>query len=215
MKRNKTNCISGFLTLAVLLLSSGILTAQYVVGGTVPDPSAVLDIQGTNGGLLLPRLSNEERNSITNPAWGLMIINTSTLCLEINLGTSGEPQWTGVQCRTGILATLSCGGTILTGSLFSGRIASGVSYSVPYAGGNGGIYSGQTISSTGITGLSATLLPGNFSDGDGSLTYTISGTPSGVGTASFDIQIGGQTCTVAFGVIEQVCRAKIDATTYK
>jgi hypothetical protein len=44
--------------LGVLILVPGILSGQSVIGGTVPDPSAVLDVQGTDGGLLLPRLSS-------------------------------------------------------------------------------------------------------------------------------------------------------------
>jgi uncharacterized protein (TIGR02145 family) len=212
MKRNKTNWIYGFLAGAVLLLSPDILTAQYVVGGTIPAPSAVLDIQGTNGGLLLPRLSTAERNSITNPAWGLMIINTSTLCLEINIGTPALPQWTALECRTGALASFNCAGASVTGSLVSGQVASGVSFSVPYTGGNGGIHSGQTVSSTGITGLTATLAAGNFSEGAGTLTYTVSGTPSAGGTATFALSIGVQSCSLNATVL---CRAKVDATNYK
>jgi hypothetical protein len=67
---------------------------------------------------------------------------------------------------------------------------------IPYTGGNGGAHNGQTVASTGITGLTATLAPGNFASGSGSLTYTITGTPSGTGTASFALNIGGQSCTL-------------------
>ena len=96
----------------------------------------------------------------------------------------------------GSIATLDCAGATTTGTLTSGTAASGVSSSVPYTGGNGGSYAAQTVSSTGVTGLTATLAAGNFATGTGNLTYTITGTPASSGTASFAINIGGQPCTL-------------------
>jgi hypothetical protein len=96
--------------------------------------------------------------------------------------------------KNGSVSSLSCGTATNTGTLLSGTIASGVSSSVPYTGGNGGSHNGQTVGSTGVTGLSATLIAGSFAVGTGSLIYTITGTPSGAGTASFALNIGGQTC---------------------
>jgi hypothetical protein len=55
------------------------------------------------------------------------------------------------------------------------------------------IRSAQSVSSTGVTGLTATLSAGTFASC--SLTYTISGTPASSGTASFALSIGGKTCT--------------------
>jgi|GEM_PF-1850643 len=69
---------------------------------------------------------------------------------------------------------------------------------IPYSGGNGGIYSGQSIQSTGVYGLTAFVTSGNFSNGNGNLIYTITGKPRNQGRAYFDIQIGGKKCTVSF-----------------
>jgi len=69
---------------------------------------------------------------------------------------------------------------------------------IPYSGGNGGLYSGQTIQSTGVYGLTAFIKSGNFSNGNGNLIYTITGKPNNQGRAYFDIQIGGKKCTVSF-----------------
>jgi uncharacterized protein (TIGR02145 family) len=93
------------------------------------------------------------------------------------------------------LGTLNCGSTSITGTLTIGTAASGVSASVPYTGGNGGSYAAQTISSTGVTGLTATLSSGILANGSGSLSFAISGTPATSGTASFALTIGGQSCT--------------------
>jgi hypothetical protein len=86
-----------------------------------------------------------------------------------------------------------------TGAQFNGYQVSGSSY-VSYTGGNGGSHNGQTVSSTGVTGLTATLSAGNFAAGDGTLIYTLTGSPSGIGTASFSLNIGGQTATLAVQV---------------
>ena len=61
---------------------------------------------------------------------------------------------------------------------------------VPYTGGNGGTYPAFSVVSTGITGLTAKIGAGLLAEGDGKLTYQITGTPSGVGTASFALSIG-------------------------
>ena len=72
--------------------------------------------------------------------------------------------------------------------------------SVPYTGGNGSFYNAHSISSTGVTGLTATRIAGIFADGNGSVAYTITGTPTGLGTASFALSIGGQSCTLSLTV---------------
>lgn len=62
------------------ILASFALQAQRQnvgIGTTQPDKSAVLDIQSVDKGLLIPRMSIEERNKITNPANGLLIFQTN------------------------------------------------------------------------------------------------------------------------------------------
>jgi uncharacterized protein (TIGR02145 family) len=116
----------------------------------------------------------------------------------------------------GSISTLDCAGATVAGSLMLNQAASGVSASVPYTGGNGGIHDGQVVTSTGVTGLTATLSAGNFASGAGSLSYAITGTPASGGTASFVLNIGGQTCTLDVTVSSTpVCRAKVNATDYK
>ncbi len=48
------------------------------IGDADPNASAQLDIQGTTGGLLLPRLTTTQRNAITSPANGLLVYNITT-----------------------------------------------------------------------------------------------------------------------------------------
>jgi uncharacterized protein (TIGR02145 family) len=100
----------------------------------------------------------------------------------------------------GALGALNCGGSTTAGNLFSGSVASNVSVSVPYTGGNGGFYAAQTTASTGVTGLTATLSQGVLINGAGSLNFTISGTPASAGSAIFAITVGGQSCSFTVSV---------------
>lgn len=75
--------------------------------------------------------------------------------------------------------------------------AAGVSTTIPYSGGNSGTYEAQSVNSsgTGVTGLTAVLDSGTLGIGDGTLKFNIIGTPSGSGTAVFNIDFAGQTCS--------------------
>ena len=102
---------------------------------------------------------------------------------------------------TPAITALNCSAAISSNAPLTGIEYTG-SMSVPYEGGNGAKYNaGSPISSTGITGLIAILLTGTLANGSGNLTYSISGTASAVGTASFDISFGTKTCTLNLSVI--------------
>jgi hypothetical protein len=59
------------------------LTAQVGIGTANPNTNAILDLSSSSKGILIPRLTAAERNSISSPAEGLMIFNTNTSSLEI------------------------------------------------------------------------------------------------------------------------------------
>ncbi|MFN6037391.1 MAG: hypothetical protein ACK452_02900, partial [Bacteroidota bacterium] len=135
------------------------------------------------------------------------ISNTNSFYLTFTSTTSGifsnaRSFGYSIRCikEPGSVGAIDCGSSTVNGNLISGQAASSVSASVPYTGGNGSYHSGQTVSSTGVTGLTATLSAGNFANGSGALTYSITGTPSTNGTASFALNIGGQTCTLNVSV---------------
>ncbi len=118
-----------------------------------------------------------------------------TANFSLNIGGQNCTLSRTVNAPVGSITALNCNSATNSGTLTAGTAASGVSSSVPYTGGNGGTHNGQTVNSTGVTGLTATLSAGNFASGSGSLTYTITGTPSAAGTANFSLNIGGQNCT--------------------
>jgi len=99
------------------------------------------------------------------------------------------------------ISALTCASTSLSGTVYASTAFTGTA-TVPYTGGNGATYSaGTAISSTGVTGLTATLQAGTLASGAGNIVYAISGTASGAGTATFPITFGGQTCSFTITVI--------------
>jgi hypothetical protein len=108
----------------------------------------------------------------------------------------GNYIWTNGGICPANVATIYCAGATNTGVFNVNNPVSNVSSTITYTGGNGGAYPTQTVASTGITGLTATLSAGFLNNGNGSLTFLISGTPSTSGTASFLVNIGGQSCTI-------------------
>lgn len=90
-----------FLLLLLFLLvgKNHVINAQGVglnTNGNPPDSSAMLDISSTSKGLLLPRMTTQQRNNISNPAEGLQIFNTTTKCLEYFVYGS----WQSIHCAS-------------------------------------------------------------------------------------------------------------------
>ncbi|WP_431133721.1 hypothetical protein [Psychroserpens mesophilus] len=75
MKTKKLHQIA--FTLITLFLLSANLYSQVGIGTLNPDPSAMLDLDSTTKGMLAPRMTSTERISISNPANGLLVYDTS------------------------------------------------------------------------------------------------------------------------------------------
>ena len=121
-----------------------------------------------------------------------IVLTSSFFACEKDTTTPQTP----TTSSTGTITALDCGNAIVTGVIKKGVPATGVSVAILYSGGDGNAYGAQTISSTGVTGLTATLTAGTFASGNGSLIYTISGTTTSADIASFAISIGGKTCSI-------------------
>ena len=98
------------------------------------------------------------------------------------------------------ISGFNCAGVKITGTLTKDKMASNITATIAYTGGNGKTYLTKSHTSTGVSGLSATLLAGTLANGEGELVYTISGTPTSSGTANFAIALGGQTCAITMNV---------------
>jgi len=64
--------------------------------GTPPDTSAGLDVNFTDKGLLIPRMTITQRNAIALPAQSLLIYNTTDSCFQAYIGVS----WISFGCAT-------------------------------------------------------------------------------------------------------------------
>ena len=98
----------------LVLLPSISIYAQVGIGTTAPDPSSALDISSNSKGLLMSRLTTIERNNIALPATGLIIFNTSSNDIQLNVGTPLIPSWIGV--KTTKIDCVSAGDIISTTS---------------------------------------------------------------------------------------------------
>ena len=182
-------------SVVTVLLTSVTLQAQVGIGTQTPE--GALDVVSTNSGVIVPRVDNLA--AVTTPVPGMIVYDLSEHCIKIYSNSA----WTRCLSADTPVTSLNCSGASRTGVLKEGATSSGVSFDVEYAG-NGDAYAGETVASTGVTGLTATLAAGTLATGTGTVSYTISGTPVSTGgssTASFAISLGGQSCIVAFPVI--------------
>jgi hypothetical protein len=123
--------------------------AQVGIGTTTPNPSAAVDITSTDKGLLIPQMTAAQRTAITNPATGLLVIQTDgTAGFYYNAGTPAAPSWLNLSAYT-LQQNINTNGKFISGD-----------------GSNTGIQvseGGQIVGSgtyTGATG-SATFSPGS------------------------------------------------------
>lgn len=184
--------------LLILFFITFPIVAQVGIGTITPHNGAVLDVSASDKSLLITRVANTA--AITNPTNGMIIYDIAQACVKVYQNGA----WS--DCITnnggGGLNSLNCAGANVTGSIYQGIPVTNVSAIISYTGGNGGIYNGQTVNSTGVLGLTAVCGNGSFASGNGALIFTITGTATSFGVASFAITIGGQTCTLNITILQ-------------
>ena len=89
------------LLLSVVMITGLSLPAQVAVNtdGSNPDTSAMLDVNSSNKGILIPRVTQSEIEAIANPANGLMVFNTDANKLFIYIAS--EFKWKEVLFGSG------------------------------------------------------------------------------------------------------------------
>jgi len=150
-------------------------TENVGIGTITPDNSAVLHITFSNPanpkGLLIPKLTTIERNSITNPATGLLIFNTTTNAFEYNSGIPATPVWAAI-FASGNLA-------LANGSIYIGNV-SGQATAVAPTGdvliANDGLTTIQPNAVTTGKILDGTILAADLADGAVTTTQILNGT---------------------------------------
>jgi len=83
----------------ILLGTTGFSQVAVNSSGQAPHPSAGLDIDFNDKGVLLPRLTTAQRMGINSPAAGLIIFNTDLNCPEYFDGSNWMAQCGTVQCN--------------------------------------------------------------------------------------------------------------------
>lgn len=108
--------------LLVFLTASASSFAQTGIAintsGGAPDAAAMLDVQSSNSGILVPRMTLVQRNAIATPPTSLLVYQTdNTPGYYYNLGTPGSPNWvrigdsaTGIQSISVTAPVQSTGG---------------------------------------------------------------------------------------------------------
>ncbi|MBK1897642.1 autotransporter outer membrane beta-barrel domain-containing protein [Chryseobacterium paridis] len=190
-----------------LLLIALFETTYAQIGIGTPNPRGALDINKptTNiHGLVLP--TNSSTGNIANPqggnvAIGTIIYDSTADCVKVYKSTG----WSNCLCdscdgTTVVpITSLDCTNGALAGTYTQGTTSNGTKV-INYTGGSGQAYGAINVSSTGVTGLTATAPAGTFANGNGSITLQIEGTPNTSGTASFTINLGGKSCTFTINV---------------
>ncbi|MES2795333.1 MAG: hypothetical protein V4683_05170 [Bacteroidota bacterium] len=74
----KTNLLLSFLIVLLLINSKTFAQLGIKESNSVPNTKAMLDVESTNKGVLIPRMSTGTRDGIAAPPAGLLIYNSST-----------------------------------------------------------------------------------------------------------------------------------------
>ena len=110
-----------FRVLFLLLVVCNRLNAQTAIGTSSPNASAKLEISATDKGLLIPRMTANQRGNIASPANGLLVYQTDGVSgFYVNTGTTVTPVWTRVNTdwtKSGNDISFTNGNVSITGNV--------------------------------------------------------------------------------------------------
>lgn len=195
MKKIK-NILKLALVAIILTLSQASFAQKSVKIGTSAnaiDSSAQLELESDNKAFLTPRMTLAQRNGIAMPATGLILFNTSTNCLQVNVGTPAAPKWecisgrnpsTGGNAEASSYGTPNCAANVITGTMSAGVPVSGVVMTL-----------NVFVTQLGTWNISAGTTNGIIFSGTGTftalgcqtITLTAIGTPSTAGSTTWTI----------------------------
>lgn len=93
----KTNFFIATITAYSILFTANSFSQGVAVNttGATADSSALFDVSSADKGVLIPRINESQKNSITRPATSLMIYQTDGVSgYYFNAGTPSSPSWT-------------------------------------------------------------------------------------------------------------------------
>ena len=199
MKKSKLFLL--FITMITALSLAGQVAVN--TDGSSADASAMLDVNSSSKGILIPRVTQTEIKGITNPANGLMVFNTDAGKLYIYIAT--EFKWKEVLFGSGeILYPSSI--TIGTGGACSNTTVNGFYLAGCELLASQSATIEATVNSPGAWSISTDTLNGYSFSGNGivastgtvQLTLDAHGTPSATQTDAFTATVtlgGNSSCT--------------------
>lgn len=119
----KTKVRFAVLAVILCLIPAFVANCQVSVNATgePPDNSAMLDVKSTDRGLLIPRMTSDQIESIKDPADGLLVYCTSTGKVYLFVGATGH--WTELDFGSGTITPWECGLPFTINHTVSGGVA--------------------------------------------------------------------------------------------
>jgi hypothetical protein len=158
----------------VLILGGNTAFAQVGMNTSTPHPSAVLDVNGTNKGILFPRMTTAQKLAIVSPANGLMVYDTDVHAHYIHI----DGEW-----------LLQKSEVVIPNRVFlvAQPLVAGGEINTPTGGG-----SAETDSNSNFSRVEVTMAPGLVSGVEGAAILS-SGFPMTVGTSgTYLLKISGR-----------------------
>lgn len=174
------------LLLLIYISISSFSLAQVGINQPNPNLSADLELGSTNKSLLLNRIANT--GVINNPVNGMLIYDVSEQCVKAFQGGA----WSQCFWKENQAFALNCGAATFAPSPATQGLSYTGTLTIPYTNGDGSAYAGQTFQANGLT---ATLAPGTFATGNGTLQLSVTGFPISSGSTTFNVTINGSTCS--------------------
>jgi sugar lactone lactonase YvrE len=111
-------------TIATLLCIQIVMAQSVGIGTASPKPSARLEVNSTTQGILIPTLTSAQRNTISNPATGLLVFQSDgtpgfyyyTGTNWLSLANGHQPNTEGIAVSSGYGVTTTLAGTGTFGS---------------------------------------------------------------------------------------------------
>jgi hypothetical protein len=187
-------------TIGVCAVAPAIAQKDNVgIGTTKPDQSAILDVSSSSKGLLMPRLTLQQRNSIQNPAKGLMVYQTDMISGFYYFDGSS---WKSIGSNTSEKSVAadpndwSFGGNTPAAGSFLGTNAGGIPLVFKVSGQESGIINNATGHTAlgfqaGKAGIVAGTGNGNTAIGWRALTNSTGITNTAVGQQSLEANTTG------------------------
>ena len=170
-----------------------IISGQVGIGTNAPNSSAVLDVTSTTTGFLPPRMTGAQMLAIATPAIGLLVLNSTTNCMEYWSGVS----WQNVVCP--------CSAPPATPGIISGpatpcQSSAGNVYTIA-AVPNATSYNWTVPAGASITANTGTSITVTFGTTSGNITVTASNScgTSGVSTLAIVLSTPPATPAVPSG----------------